>query len=55
MTRLSSGASGIEPSGEAAIDESIAILASLIDFWIIGPTLRSGFGIESDNPVEGSG
>ena len=40
------GAARVEPSGDAAIDEAVAIIAIEIDFPVISPALLAGFGVE---------
>ncbi|HEX8835363.1 MAG TPA: hypothetical protein VF748_00375 [Candidatus Acidoferrum sp.] len=47
------GAGWVEPSGDAAIDEAVAIIAIEIDFRVIGPALLAGFGVERDDAVKG--
>ncbi len=53
--RLVLGASGVEPGGNAAIDEAVAIVAIEVDLRIVGPALLSGFGVEGDDAVESGG
>lgn len=42
----------IEPSGDAAIDKAVAVVAVKVDLWIVSPALLSGFGVESDEAIE---
>src|SRR6266566_4766596 len=55
MTWLCGGTGVVDPGGDTAIDESIAVISSPVDLGIIGPALRSGFRIESNDPVERGG
>src|SRR5204863_9734358 len=45
----------VEPRGDAAIDEAIAVIGGPIDRWIEGPALHTRFGIQRDDAVERRG
>ena len=55
MAGLVFGARGVEPSGNAAIDETVAIVAIEVDFGVVGPALFTSFRIERDDAVERGG
>ena len=55
MAGLVFGARAVEPGGNAAVNKAVAIVAVEVDFWVIGPALRSCFGIERDDAVESGG
>src|SRR5215472_2587273 len=55
MAGLVFGARAVEPGGNTTIDQAVAVIAVEIDFWVVGPALLAGFGIERDDAVEGGG
>src|SRR5438067_3362695 len=46
--------SAIEPRCDTPIDQAITVIPFERYSWIIGPTLKSSFRIECDDPVKGS-
>src|SRR6058998_2869656 len=52
---LGSWPCGIEPCGDAAVDESVSVIAIQIDFRVVGPALLADFWIESNHAIEGRG
>ena len=48
-------ARSIEPSGDTAIHESVAVVAVQCDFRIVHPALFSGCWVERDYTIEGRG
>ena len=53
--RLIGGPRGVNPSGNAAIDEAVAVVAVEVDLGIVGPALRPGLWIEGHDAIEGGG
>lgn len=55
MAGLVFGARGVEPSGNAAVDKAVAIIAIEVDLRIVSPALHAGFRVESHNAIESGG
>src|SRR6266566_7000828 len=49
---LGSWPRGIEPCGDAAVDESVSVVSVQVDFWVVCPALLAGFWIECDDAIE---
>jgi hypothetical protein len=47
------GFAGVDPKGDAAIDQALGIGRALIDLRIEAPFLLAGLGVERDDAVEG--
>ena len=52
---LGSWPCGIKLCGDAAVDESVSVIAAEIDFRVVGPALLADFWIESNHAIEGRG
>ena len=55
VARLLRRAGGIEPSGSAAIDQTVAVIAVQINLWVVGPARFTDFRVERDDTVESGG
>src|SRR5687768_13331440 len=53
--RLSKGQARIEPCGDTAVDQSVAVIQRRVDFGVVPPALRAALRIEGDDLIRGGG